>query len=337
MSIWLVRAGKHGEDQEFALENNQAVIGWENMPDLAQYKTREEMLQAARHAYPDAKPRAVGNWVSQLWPFAHGMENGDIVALPLKGQNTIAFGRVTGDYRYRPKNPAGAKHTRPVEWLWPDVPRDRFDQDILYSLGAFLTVCRIQRHNAESRIMAVLEGKNPVARSPKKEDEYEVSAVLDVEQYADDQIRSHIARNFAGHRLSDLIEAILQVQGYKTEKASPGPDGGVDIIAGRGPMGFDPPHLCVQVKATSDPQDIRVVRELKGVMKEYNADQGLFVSWSGFRRTVTAEKRRQFFQIRLWDAGDVVEQVQEHYDSLPEDLRAELPLKRIWTLVPEEG
>jgi len=26
----------------------------------------------------------------------------------------------------------------------------------------------------------------------------------------------------------------------------------------------------------------------------------------------------------------------ENYERLPEDLKAELPLKRIWTLVPEE-
>jgi len=45
---------------------------------------------------------------------------------------------------------------------------------------------------------------------------------------------------------------------------------------------------------------------------------------------------RLFFEIRLWDSGDLVDVLLENYERLPEDLKAELPLKRIWTLVPEE-
>jgi len=35
MSVWLVRAGKNGEREDFALENGVAVIGWDELPDLA--------------------------------------------------------------------------------------------------------------------------------------------------------------------------------------------------------------------------------------------------------------------------------------------------------------
>jgi restriction system protein len=48
------------------------------------------------------------------------------------------------------------------------------------------------------------------------------------------------------------------------------------------------------------------------------------------------EARQRFFEIRLWDAGDLVEALLEQYDRLPEDLKAELPLKRIWLLIPDE-
>lgn len=42
-----------------------------------------------------------------------------------------------------------------------------------------------------------------------------------------------------------------------------------------------------------------------------------------------------FFQVRLWNADDVITQLLNHYDSLDEDSRAELPLKRIWVLAAE--
>ena len=36
MALWLVRAGKRGEQEEFALNNRVAVIGWDDLPDLSQ-------------------------------------------------------------------------------------------------------------------------------------------------------------------------------------------------------------------------------------------------------------------------------------------------------------
>jgi restriction system protein len=55
-----------------------------------------------------------------------------------------------------------------------------------------------------------------------------------------------------------------------------------------------------------------------------------------FRSSVINEVRRLYFEIRLWDGEDLVDRVLENYDRLPDEVQAELPLKRIWTLVPEE-
>ncbi len=341
MAIWLVRAGKRGQNQDFALNSNRVVIGWDETPDLSSLNTREAMESSCAKAYPEAKPKAIMNYVSQLWAFAKRINKGDLVALPLKGQDVIAFGQVTGDYEYFQDNPNGTKHTRSVKWISQDIPRERFDKDILYSLGAFMTVCRIRRNNAEERIKAILEGKSPPSEMSAITDQTgdDISdsvASPNLEEYSTTQILKYIGQKFAGHGLADITDAILQAQGHQTEVSPPGPDGGVDIIAGRGPMGFDSPRLCVQVKATSQQQDIRVLRELKGIMKDFSAEQGLFVSWSGFKRSVLSEARRQFFEIRLWDAGDVVKAVQRYYEHFPEDIKADLPLKRIWTLVQEE-
>ena len=71
-------------------------------------------------------------------------------------------------------------------------------------------------------------------------------------------------------------------------------------------------------------------------MKNYGAEQGLFVSWSGFKQSVYREARTLFFEIRLWDADKLIDAIFENYEKLPEVLQAELPLKRIWALVQEE-
>jgi restriction system protein len=342
MAVFLVRAGQRGQNQDFALDKGLAVIGWDEMGDLSQFDTREALLAGLREAYPEAQLNALYNYRGQLWAFAKRINTGDLVILPLKGQDAIAIGRATGQYEYKPENPLGAKHTRAVEWIQQDIPRSRFDQDLLYSFGAFMTVCQIQRNNAEERIKAILEGRTPpltptpVDETSEATDETAEPAV-DLTEYAATQIRSWIAQKFTGHRLADLVDAILEAQGYVTEVSKPGPDGGVDIIAGRGPMGFDPPRLLVQVKGGDSQQDIKVLRELRGVMQDFKADQALLVAWGGFKRTILADARKSFFDLRLWDAGDLVENVLRHYEKFPEELKADLPLKRIWILVQEES
>jgi restriction system protein len=37
-------------------------------------------------------------------------------------------------------------------------------------------------------------------------------------------------------------------------------------------------------------------------MQKRQADQGLFVSWAGFKPTVTEEVPTHFFKVRLWNS-----------------------------------
>jgi restriction system protein len=338
MTLWMVRAGKYGNRELFALNQNIAVIGWEDAPDLSKVTSREQLAGILRTTYPDEKPKTLINWESQIWPFIHEMKRGDLVALPFKSRSVILIGEVTGDYQYRPDLPEDVRHSRPVKWKG-EYPRTAFDQDLLHSLGAFMTVCRIRRNNAEERIKAIVAGK-PYKPAPSVAgsgvgDESE-EAKLDIEQMARDQISDYLSRKFRGHNLANLVAAILIAQGYQVRVSPEGPDGGVDIIAGQGLLGFDQPRLAVQVKSEDSPIDIKVFHELQGVMKNFGADHGLLVAWGGYKSSVVREAARHYFEIRLWDAEDLVRMIQTNYEKLPEDIQAELPLKRIWALVQSE-
>lgn len=214
------------------------------------------------------------------------------------------------------------------------------DGDIFQSLSAQQTVCQITRPDVEVRLRRFANGSAiPVSTgSPAEAAGASLAGEdsLDLETHARDQITRHIGQKFRGHELTRLVDYVLQAQGYQTYRSPAGPDGGVDIIAGSGPMGFDPPRLCVQVKSNEGPVDVAVLRELQGVMRNLGAQHGLLVAWGGFKSSVLNEARRLFFEIRLWDAGTLVEQILAHYPQLPAEFQAELPLQRIWALVPEE-
>lgn len=332
--VWLVRAGKHGEDEEGAISKGLAIIGFREVDDLDSFDSFQNLLKTLKGKFPsDPEKRNEVN-SRQLWAFKEGIKLGDIIVLPLKTQpGQIAIGRAKGAYSFMSVE-GEKRHVRPVDWVRPSVPRSLFKQDLLYSLGAFLTVCRITRNNAEERIAEIIKGN---ADPGEKETHEKADELVDIGQAAHDEIISFIRKNFQGHDLARLVEAVLRAEGFITQRSAPGPDGGADILAGKGPFGLDAPTLCVQVKATEAPADVNIYRALHGTMTNLNAYQGLLICWGGFTPAVRNEARQQMFKIRLWDQTELVQAIYRTYDRLDAEIQAELPLKRIWALVREES
>ncbi len=342
MAIWLNRAGSHGEYEQKFLTENRVYATWDRLAvNVAKLKDREALFDELLKAYPEAKRKRLENWVRQVWPFAHEMKKGDLVVLPLKSQPAICVGEIIGDYNFDANAPSPFYHWRQVKWIGEAVPRSNFGKDLLFTFGAFLTICRVKRNNAEARILAMrANGWKPegVAAVTGKQDadtdeELENS---DLEQLARDQISQLIAARFKGHGLALLVDAVLKAQGYTTYRSPEGADGGVDILAGAGPLGFGSPRLCVQVKSQDTPVESKALNELRGAMQSVQASEGLFVSWSGFKSSVHKQASASFFSVRLWTQKELLEALFDNYDKLDEDLKAELPLKRIWTVAAQD-
>ena len=101
MSLWLVRAGRHGEQEQGALDNSVVTIGWNELPDLSKLKDKNELTKLYVQIHPKAKKNQIANEVGQVWRFAYDIQLGDLVALPLKTQSAIAIGKVEGPYEYK--------------------------------------------------------------------------------------------------------------------------------------------------------------------------------------------------------------------------------------------
>lgn len=341
MAVWLVRAGPHGEDESKFIGERRVYVTWEGLDvDLSKMKGRAELVSAMTERYPDAKVRTIVNWSTQVWSFAHDIKAGDLIVVPLKSQRTIQIGEVAGGYHFEADGPDPYFHWLPVKWVAEAIPRANFGKDLLNSFGAFLTICRISRNNAESRLAAMrAAGWKPETIAAAKSVTIvpdEATEDTDLEELAHDQIAQLISARFKGHGLTRLVEAVLQAQGYTTYRSPEGADGGADILAGSGSLGFDEPRLCVEVKSESTPIDRPTVDKLLGAVTKFGATEGLFVAWGGFKSNVQKELAPSFFRMRLWTQKELLEQLFVHYDRLDDDLKAELPLKRIWTVAAQD-
>ncbi|MFC1578981.1 restriction endonuclease [Pseudomonadota bacterium] len=168
--------------------------------DLSQLTSREQLSELLQKHYPENKKGRTRNWVRQIWPFAHEMAPRDWVVLPSKTKSAIHIGEITGSYVNSPELGSPYFHYHTVNWFAPDIPRSNFDQDILYSFGALLTICRIERNDAESRVRRMAQN-NWKASSQKvpslvaTDEDAEQQSTIDLEEVARDQIAKLVISN----------------------------------------------------------------------------------------------------------------------------------------------
>ena len=150
-AAWLIRAGRHGEREDFNIEHGIASMGWDDLPDLAGTSSREDMTAMIRKAMPEASVSRIAAHAGQLWTMRARVRPGDLVVLPRKKTFQIALGIVTREYRYQNDPDPKLRHAVSVDWKRTDVPRTAVKQG-----PAVLTWVGTDRlfHTAQRRSMA---------------------------------------------------------------------------------------------------------------------------------------------------------------------------------------
>jgi restriction system protein len=350
-NFWTIRAGKQGERTQWAFENGLVGGGWQDFPDLTPYKDDREKLRDLVSQVVGGSKGRIANYTGQLWMMINRIQVGDYMVLPIRSTSQIAIGQVLSGYKYvETESDQNKRHQLSVKWLKTDIPKSLIKQDLLYQLGSALTVFLIGNNDAGYRLEQLLNGKpDPGSRSllnagtpndPAGFTEVATgetgSDAIDLEEVAQDEISRRLQEDFKGHDLSVLVEALLSAEGFKCRNSPPGADGGVDVLAGMGPLGMDSPKLVVQVKSqTSSVSDV-VLQQLNGAIHRYQADQGLLVTFGGVTGPARAYLESQYFNIRVWTMDDIIESIYRNYDALDDEIRAKLPLKQIWVPISED-
>jgi restriction system protein len=116
-----------------------------------------------------------------------------------------------------------------------------------------------------------------------------VATYEEAEEAAFEEIEAYVEA-MPPYEFQDLVAALLDAMGYHVMwVAPPGPDRGIDIIAGADQLGITDPRIKVQVRhreATADVADLRAFMAVLGTR-----DVGIFVSMSGFTKDAQTEAR----------------------------------------------
>lgn len=334
MAVWTIKGGRYGEHEDAFLEKGVVSVGFGLGRSASDFTDREDL-----RGHLDSRTQA-----DQLWRFLKDVGIDDVVVLPRKAARQVAVGRIIGSYAYQPELVgAGVPHVRAVDWQATNIPRSHFDRDLLNSFGSLLTISQPGAPNAEARISRIANAflGNVSIEEPSMTPGIGLGSSVDDSHGADlfdeididleirDRIVARLRQKFAGTRLEYLVASILKTSGYFVLQTREGADGGVDVLAGKGDMGFGEPRLCVQVKGRTSPVDLPEYDRLQGNISSFRAQHGLLVSLGGFTKPVHDRNEQSFFVIRLWGPDELAQQLLDNYDSLPQDIRADIPLETV--------
>ena len=123
--------------------------------------------------------------------------------------------------------------------------------------------------------------------------------------------------------------------GYRCRLSPEGPDGGIDIIAHKDELGFEPPIIKVQVKSAEGSVSEPVVSQLNG--KVSAGEFGLLVTLGTFTPPARNFARNKS-NLRLIDGAELVSLIFQHYEQFDSRYKGLLPLRRVYVPQPiEEG
>lgn len=323
--VWGIHMGtQHGSRP---VDEGFVSIGWNLMGDLSKLSPdRQAFKTKLAEVYPDKKPGAIPVDAGTLYKFTYDMKPGDYVVYPSKHDRQINIGEVTGPYQFNPRgtdetgDQYETSHRRSVRWL-KCLPRTAFSQSALYEIGSFITLFQISTHKDE--FLAALSGD----MSDADEGFVEQAAATSeqVEESTEDFVIRRLKSAMSAERFEHFVAHLLRCMGYQARVTPKTGDGGIDIIAHRDELGFEPPIIKVQCKQIVSSIGRPDVQRLIGAVE--HGQFALFVTLGSYTREASDLERTKA-NLRLLDGSALVELIFAHYDSFEPQWQAVIPLKR---------
>ncbi len=298
-------------------------IGWEHMGDLSMLPQERESFKAHfTTTYPHEKTGAIPAKAGVLYRFACDIKIEDIVIYPCKADRRVYIGQVTGDYHFYSDLMKDYPHRRAVKWI-NNHPRTNFSQSALHEIGSAITLFQVTTHSEEFR--AAMEGKATGAEDVDEDTAQEVS--IQVEESTEDFIIKRLKTKLTPYDFEKFIAHLLTCMGYHARVTKQSHDGGIDVIAHKDELGFEPPIIKVQCKQTLEQIGRPKVQELHGAIE--NGEHGLFVTLGSFsNEAFTFERSKP--NLRLIDGNTLIDLIYAHYEAFDPRYKTLLPLKRTY-------
>lgn len=312
------------------VDNGYVSIGWSELGNLSAIGGDRSAFKAAiLEKLPESKPGSIPVQAGVLYRFLHVMKEGDIVIYPSKTDKIVNIGKVCGPYKYSPKTNSVYPNIRPIKWI-KHFSRDEFSQAALYEIGSFITLFSVR--NYANEFLVKLGGKQLAIKLDEIEELQDDDTVTQTaskraEESTHDFIIRQLKTGINPYEFESFTAHLLECMGYHARVTAKSGDGGVDVIAHKDHLGFEPPIIKVQCKQVTKTIGRPEVTQLLGNIE--SGEHGLFVCLGSFTRDAR-QLARSKPNLRLISGEGLVELIFEHYPKFSPRYQTLLPLKQIY-------
>ena len=328
MNVWGIHMGAHVGSSP--IEKGYVAIGWDDIGDLSKLApTRDAFKTEFIRVYPREKAGAVPVKAGVLYRFVHEMEVGDFVIYPSKNDRMVNIGTVSGSHTFDISGAYEYPNYRTVEWL-AHIPRDEFPQAALNEIGSAITLFSITRFASEF-LKRINQESIELEGSDQADSEDDETATGEVSNQAVETTHDFIIRKLKlgldPYQFEEFTAHVLECMGYTARVTQASGDGGVDVIAHKDELGFEPPIIKVQCKQITGTSSEPEVNRLLGTLGE--GEFALFVNLGSYTNPARLLERNRS-RLRLIDGKELVTFVLENYERLAPKYRTLLPLRQIY-------
>jgi len=320
----MVRAGEGGLLFEEFKKHGIVAIGWDDLGDLSQVQSEDEIWRRIEEEYPDEKTGWKAMTASQVSRFRFDFKEGDHVVTYDPESREYLVGSIAGPYCYDDVRKE-YQNIRKVEWMGT-VKRDKLSTSSRNTLGAISTIFDVGE-DVEREMMNLLTGRGPTVITPQQEEQQLVMLRDDIVQKAREFIKDRIIK-LEWSDAQRLLAGVLQAMGYRARISPLGPDRGRDVEASRDGLGLDEPRIIVQVKHRAGQMNAQDVRSFIAGLRQ--GHKGLYVSTGGFTKDARYEADRSNIPLTLVDLDGLIDLIIQSYDNFDAESRLLIPLTKIY-------
>ena len=328
MNVWGIHMGERVGSKP--IDEGYVGIGWHKLGDLSKVGgTRDAIKTTLAEKLDYEKPGAIPVHAGVLFRFLNKMKIGDIVIYPSKSDRMVNIGKIVSEYTYVPDDPHNYPNHRKIEWI-ESFPRTDFKQSALYEIGSTMTMFKVKTHDNDflSKIgLGSSESVDENIEDDQDDESVTESVALQAELTTQDFIIKRLYSRLDPFEFEHFVAHLLECMGYKTRVSAKSGDGGVDVVAHRDELGFEPPIVKVQCKQSTSSNSEAQANQLLGTLGE--GEYALFVNLGSYTRPARILERNKA-KLRLIDGDELADLVMEHYERMSPKYRLILPLKKIY-------
>jgi hypothetical protein len=122
MSVWILHQLLTPEEEAAIESRGRLLLPFDGVPDLSFVENIGELTRMLAKLHPDLPVETLNRRAERYWELFHGLQQEDLLAVPLHAKREVALAKISGRYGYEAGVGGEDVHSIGVSWYNVHIP-----------------------------------------------------------------------------------------------------------------------------------------------------------------------------------------------------------------------